>query len=72
MTRKEINTAKSALRQFVRSMLTFSIPGCGLGLTVEYNDGHSANFWSLHQVEEKVAEMQARQDAYALSVGEVA
>lgn len=64
MNRKEINSAKSALRPFVRSMLTFSIPGCGLGLSVEYNDGHSASFWSLHQVQNKVAEMTERQERY--------
>ena len=64
MNRKEINSAKSALRPFVRSMLTFSIPGCGLGLSVEYSDGYSANFWSLHQVQNKVAEMTERQERY--------
>ena len=64
MNRKEINTAKSALRPFVRSFLTVSIPGFGYGLSVQYNDGHSATFHSSHEVEQKVAEMVEQKGLY--------
>ena len=64
MNRKEINSAKSALRPFVRSFLTVSIPGFGYGLSVEYNDGHSATLFHLHEVEQKVAEMTERKELY--------
>ena len=64
MNRKEINTAKSALRPFVRSFLTVSIPGFGYGLSVQYNDGHSATFHSSHELEQKVAEMTERVERY--------
>lgn len=64
MNRKEINSAKSELRPFVRSFLTISIPGFGCGLSVEYNDGHSATFHDSHEVEQKVAEMTERKELY--------
>ena len=64
MNRVQINSAKRALRPFVRSFLTVSIPGFGYGLSVEYNDGHSATFHSSHEVEQKVAEMVERIERY--------
>ena len=67
MNRKEINSAKSALRPFVRSFLTVSIPGFGYGLSVEYNDGHSATFHNSREVEQKVTEMADRKELYWFS-----
>lgn len=64
MNRVQINSAKRALRPFVRSFLTVSIPGFGYGLSVEYNDGHSATFHNSHEVEQKVAEMAERKGLY--------
>ena len=64
MNRVQINSAKRALRPFVRSFLTVSIPGFGYGLSVEYNDGHSATFHNSHEVEQKVAEMTERKELY--------
>lgn len=64
MNRVEINSAKRALRPFVRSFLTISLPGFGYGLSVEYNDGHSATFHNLYEVEQKVSEMTDRKELY--------
>ena len=60
MNRKEINSAKSALRPFVQRFETVSLIGGGYGLSVQYNDGHFATFHSSNEVEQKVAVMTER------------
>jgi len=66
MTKAAIKTATNMLKNHVQRSEIIGTGNSSYALSVCFNDGHNRIFRSLYDVEQKVEEMQARQDAYAV------
>ncbi len=66
MTKAAIKTATNMLKNHVQRSEIIGTGNGSYALSVCFNDGHNRIFHSLYDVEQKVAEMQSRQAAYAV------
>lgn len=72
MKSKEVAKALKLLKPFATRVETFGVEiQGGLGLTVAWNDGHTANFHSLKEAEEKASEMYLREISKAVDAADL-